>query len=255
MSLDGLMSVVTPTHNHARYLRRVVESVAEQTVAVREHIIIDDGSTDNTLEVLSQLQRRFSHLVAFSQERAGAAAARNRGIEAARGRYIAFLDVDDVWRPQKVEQQVRFMEEHGVLFSFGDYVEVGHHHRRPLKRYHLPESVGHEQLLRGCPVGCLTAAYNQQALGKRYMPQVPSGHDWALWLDLTRDGIRARKYPGLEASYSNGAPSLSSRKFRKVRNVYRIYRNDENLTRARAVIRTLEHSLVAAAKKARLIYH
>ena len=254
MRLDGLVSVITPSHNQQRYLTRVVESVAAQTVAVREHIIVDDGSTDGSRELLLELFREHPHLHVLFQDRRGAAAARNRGIAIARGRYIAFLDADDLWHPQKVERQVRFMEENGALFTFGDYVEVDHAHGRPQKRYHLPESVTHDDLLRGCPIGCLTAAYNQEELGKRYMPGVKSGHDWGLWLDLTRGGVRARKYPGLEASYTNGKASLSSRKFRKVKNVYLIYRENEELSRTGAVLRTIEHSLIAAAKKARLIY-
>lgn len=253
--LAHLVSVVTPAHNEARHLRRVVLSVAAQTVPVCEHIVIDDGSTDQSLAVLDDLQEQFPRLVVISQRRAGAAAARNRGIQIARGRYIAFLDANDVWEDRKVERQIGFMERSGRYFTYGDYLEVGHFDRRPMKRYHLPTSVGHRQLMRGCPIGCLTAAYNQEALGKRYMPRVKSGHDWGLWLDLTKDGIRAWKYPGLEAAYSNGRPSLSSRKFRKIVNVYRIYHQREGLSRTRSLLRALEHSLVALAKKAGLLYN
>ncbi|MFP3959878.1 MAG: glycosyltransferase family 2 protein [Spirochaetaceae bacterium] len=254
MSLDHLVSVITPVHNDTRYLRRVVESVAGQTVAVLEHIIVDDGSHDETPEILARLAQEFSGLVLIHQKRAGAAVARNRGIEAARGRYIAFLDADDVWHPRKVERQVRFMEDRGVLFSFGDYLELDELGRHRQRQYRLPPVVGHRQLLRGCPIGCLTVAYNQEVLGKRYMPVVRSGHDWGLWLSLTREGIRAVKYPGLEAAYTNGKVSLSSRKLDKVRNVYRLYRETEGLSRARAAARTVQHAAVAVAKKSGLIY-
>jgi len=87
------------------------------------------------------------------------------------------------------------------------------------------------------------------------MPLVKSGHDWGLWLELTREGIRAWKYPGVEAAYSNGRPSLSSRKFRKVFNIYRIYRETQGFSRARSVFRAVQHSVVALAKKAGLLYH
>lgn len=254
LALAGLVSVITPSHNEVRFLRRVVESVAAQTVPVFEHIIIDDGSEDHTWQQLHRLQAEYSHLVVLRQARRGAAAARNAGIAIARGRYIAFLDADDVWHEHKVERQVAFMEEHQCAFSYGDYVEVDYLRRHPLRRYRLPATVGHEQLLRGCPIGCLTVAYNQEVLGKRYMPEVASGHDWGLWLNITRDGVRAHKYPGVEASYSNGRPSLSSRKLRKIFNIYQIYRSNERLGRARSLFRVAAHALAALFKKMGLIY-
>ena len=252
--LNGLVSVVTAVHNEQRYVERVVESVARQTVGVLEHILVDDGSTDATPRLLQRLRKRHQHLVVISQAKAGAAAARNRGIAAARGRYIAFLDADDTWSPHKIEEQVRYMESHQHTFTFGDYVEVDHHSLAKQKRYNMPDSVGHAQLLRGCPIGCLTVAYNQQKLGKRYMPLVRSGHDWGLWLDMTRGGLRAHKYPGLHASYSNGHASLSSKKIRKAVNIYRIYRHGERLSRFGAMMRTAEHTVISFAKRARLIY-
>ncbi|MFW5717681.1 MAG: glycosyltransferase [Spirochaetota bacterium] len=252
--LAGLVSVITPTHNDSAFLRRVVQSVATQSVPVLEHIIIDDGSTDRTPAILRELASQHPHLLVITQKRAGAALARNAGIDAARGRYIAFLDADDVWHERKVERQIGFMEKHGHVFSYGDYVEFDCYRGHLRKRYNLPQTVGHAQLLRGCPIGCLTAAYNQEVLGKHHMPVVRSGHDWGLWLEITRLGVVAHKYPGLEASYSNGRSSLSSHKLRKVLHVYRIYRDGEKLTRGRAVVRALQHSAIALFKKARLIY-
>lgn len=252
--LSGLVSVVTPAHNAHRYIERVVRCVAEQTVAVLEHIVIDDGSTDATPTVLHELSRTHAHLLVLTQGRRGAAVSRNRGIDIARGRYIAFLDADDIWAPDKLERQISFMEQHGYLLSYGDYDEVDHYTLRPGRRFHFPQSVGHRDLLRGCPVGCLTVAYNQEHLGKRHMPEVRTAHDWGLWLALTRDGLRGHKYPGRAATYTHGGASLSRRKLQKLANIYRIYRSSEGLTPLVALFRTMEHAFVALAKKAKLIY-
>jgi glycosyltransferase involved in cell wall biosynthesis len=254
MNLAGLVSVITPTFNSCRYLRRVVASVANQTVPVYEHIIIDDGSTDDTPRVLNELAAEYPHLHIIRQNRAGAAAARNRGIAVARGRYIAFLDVDDLWHEKKVENQVRFMEEQKCVFSYGDYEELDTDELHPVKRYFFPETIGHKKLIRGCPIGCLTAAYNQEVLGKRYMPLVKTGHDWGLWLELTRDGVEAKKYPGLSASYMNGKKTLSSKKLNKALNVYTLYRKIEQLTPFAASMRTIEHSINSIIKKAGFLY-
>lgn len=252
--LDNLVSVVTPAFNEARFLPRVIASVAQQTTRVLEHIIVNDGSTDESAALLEEMQELYPHLVVISQARSGAAAARNQGISAARARYIAFLDADDAWYPRKVESQIRFMENTGSLFSYGDYVELHYAERTRSHAYNLPLVVDHERLLAGCPIGCLTVAYNQYALGKRYMPVVHSGHDWGLWLSITRQGIDAHKYPGVHAAYSNGRPSLSSRKFRKFLNIYDIYRLQEGLPRGKAMLHTLQHSLLALAKKSRLLW-
>lgn len=248
------MSVITPAYNASHHLRRVVESVAAQSVPVLEHIIIDDGSTDDTPRVLQELGEEYPHLRILLQKRTGAAAARNKGTEAARGRYIAFLDADDLWHPDKVERQLRFMEEQKCAFSFGDYMEVDHSNLHPLKRYTFPETVNHKQLLRGCPIGCLTVAYNQEVLGKRYMPLVTSGHDWGLWLELTREGVQAFKYPGMSASYSNGKKTLSGKKIRKAFRIYHLYRTSEQLPPLPSFLRVVEHSLLAFAKKKGIIY-
>lgn len=253
-TLSRLMSVVTPVYNDEVYIRRAVESVAAQTVPVYEHIVINDGSTDGTARVLGELQELFPHLRIITQQRRGAAVARNRGIECAQGKYIAFLDADDFWEQRKVEHQVRFMEQEECFFSYGDYVEVDHHDLRVLRSYHFPDSVGHAQLLRGCPIGCLTAAYNQHALGKHYLPLERTGQDWGLWLSLTGSGVCARKYPGVEAFYANGRHSLSNRKLRKIAGVYRIYVNYEKLSPLSALFRTCEHSFMAMIKKVGFIY-
>jgi teichuronic acid biosynthesis glycosyltransferase TuaG len=254
-SLSHLVSVITPAYNEAPCLRRVVESVANQTVPVYEHIIINDGSRDNSEEILQELEAEYPHLIVINKKRGGAAAARNVGIELAKGRYIAFLDADDLWLSHKVENQIGFMEKHHYLFSYGDYDETGKHFNKVrIKKYVLPPKLGHKQLLHGCPIGCLTVAYNQEKLGKHYLPNVKSGHDWGLWLEITRSGVCAYKYPGVEAEYTNGRFSLSSRKFKKVKNIYRLYRTSEKLSAPRSVFETFLHVAMAVAKKIRLIY-
>jgi|AntRauTorcE11897_2_1112592.scaffolds.fasta_scaffold12564_2 teichuronic acid biosynthesis glycosyltransferase TuaG len=243
------LSVVTATHDAAEYLGRSVRSVAEQTMPVAEHIIVDDGSTDETAAVVEGLQSRFPHLVYIHQRQQGSAAARNRGIHEATGRYVAFLDADDWWRPEKVEHQVEFMRRTAVTFTYGDYEKHDGETGAFVARYSLPESVGHADFLDGCPVGCLTVAYDQVALGKRYMPDVPRGQDWGLWLALTRDGTRAWRYPGNDAVYCDHRGSLSAAKLRKVWDVYRIYRGEEGLGLV-ASLRHLRRHVFSSLRKA-----
>ena len=233
--MKPLVSVITPAHNAATILQCAVQAVANQTFHPLEHIIIDDGSTDGTAELLQELSRELPHVRYIHQPRQGAGMARNLGIEAAEGRYIAFLDSDDLWLPRKLESQVGFMEQRQCVFSYGDYLVQGRDRDHVRGTFKTPYQLTHQDLLRGCPIGCLTAAYNQEALGKAYMPRAARGQDWALWLSLTRDGTPAMRYPGTEAVYHRGRGSLSANKLSKSLDMYRIYRQQERI----GVFRTL----------------
>ena len=240
-TLEGLVSVVTPALNAAASIERVVRSVAAQSVPVLEHIVVDDGSNDETLGELGRLKHQFPHLRIISLPRRGAARARNAGIELAQGRYIAFLDADDEWLPDKLKRQIGFMEETGTVFSYGDYWRCRGADEARRKRVRGPATLSYSDLLRGCPIGCLTVAYNQESLGKAYMPDVRRGHDWGLWLELTRKGAVARRYPGTEAVYHVSRRSLSRNKLQKARDVYRIYREQEGLGAGRSLVYLVEH--------------
>lgn len=243
------VSVITAAFNSASVIERNIRSVAAQSLRPREHIIVDDGSGDGTAAVVSRLQDQFPHVRLIRQRNAGAAHARNAGIEAAEGRYIAFLDSDDAWSEDKLAAQVGFMAENDVAFSFGDYREVHAKTGAVLGSHRAPERLTYAQLLRGCPIGCLTAAFDQRALGKRYMPDVRRGQDWGFWLALTRDGAIGRRYPGCHASYHRTADSLSSAKLGKATNIYRIYRDHEGFGPARSIYYLVPHVFSALVKR------
>lgn len=239
------ISVITPVHNGEADIEATILAVAQQRMRVHEHLVIDDGSQDATAEIVKRLCDSWPHLHYHYQPHHGAGAARNLGIEAATGRYIAFLDSDDLWLPGKLEAQIGFMQRELVAFSHGDYEIRARAGEAVIGRHVAPEVVTYEALLNGCPIGCLTAAYDQQALGKVYMPHTARGQDWGLWLALTRLGGPARKYPGLEAIYHTGGGSLSANKLAKVRDIYTIYREQEGLGAFRACWHLLRHSFGA----------
>lgn len=233
--MKPLVSVITPAHNAASVLARAIQAVADQTRGSVEHIVIDDGSKDGTLELLQELSREVPHLRYLHQQRQGAGMARNLGIEAAQGRYIAFLDSDDLWLPRKLEAQVTFMEDYQCVFSYGDYHVRDRNRGDARGTFRTPHELTYDDLLRGCPIGCLTAAYNQEELGKAYMPRMARGQDWALWLSLTRNGTRAMRYPGVEAVYHRGRGSLSANKLGKSLDMYQIYRRQEGISTLRTL--------------------
>ena len=243
------VSVITAVYNSARVIERNIRCVATQSLAPAEHIIVDDGSRDGTVGIVLGLQREFPHLQLIRQKNGGAGAARNAAIAAARSRYVAFLDCDDYWSEHKLKAQIEFMAEYRVAFSFGDYDDVDARTGTILRQHRSPKHVTYSDLLRGCPIGCLTAAFDQTMLGKRYMPNVRRGQDWGLWLALTRDGTVARRYPGRYAIYSHRNGSLSSGKLKKAVDIYSIYREQENVGPVRTVFYMIPHVRGALAKR------
>ena len=228
------VSLVMPAHDAAGVLPLSLASALLPTHFRLQVIVVDDGSRDATRECVEAFQADFPQVQYLWQPHRGAAAARNLGIEAASGRYIAFLDSDDLWLPGKLDAQLDFMQREQVVFSYGDYQLRDRATGALLHTHMAPAMVSHATLLRGCPIGCLTAAYDQHSLGKVYMPDVRRGQDWGLWLALTRLGGPARKYPGVRAVYHTGGASLSADKLGKVHDVYRIYRQQERLGRMRS---------------------
>lgn len=234
MSVEGqnnsrLTSVVTAAYNSASSIERCVRSVGSQSCAPLQHIVVDDGSNDQTLEVLSDLHRDFPSLTVIRQAHKGAGPARNAGIEAAEGRYIAFLDSDDVWLEHKLQRQITFMEEQEGSFTYGDYAVIDEDSGQTIGNFITPATLGYDELLTRCPIGCSTVAYNQEVLGKRYMPAIRRGQDWALWLALLRQGNEARRYPGCDVIYHKRQGSLSNRKLLKAIDMYRIYTAEEKI--------------------------
>ena len=228
---SALVSVVTASYNSASSIERCVRSVSTQTSMPLQHIVVDDSSTDRTIELLSELAREIPLLTVIRQPNRGAGPARNGGIEAAEGRYIAFLDSDDAWLECKLENQISFMEEQGDAFTYGDYEIIDGQNGESIGRFATPDSLRYDQLLTRCPIGCSTAAYNQDILGKQYMPAIRRGQDWALWLAMTRRGVEARKYPGCNVIYYKRKGSLSKRKLVKAIDMYRIYTVEEKFGR------------------------
>jgi len=167
----------------------------------------------------------------------------------ARGRYVAFLDSDDTWLEPKLEHQISFMEEQGSAFTYGDYAIVDDGNGQSKGRFVTPARVDYEHLLTRCPIGCSTAAYNQDILGKRYMPAIRRGQDWALWLALTRGGGEARKYPGRDVIYYKRKGSLSKRKIAKAIDMYRIYTVEEKIGRFFSAYLLARHAVNVLAKK------
>lgn len=232
--MSPVVSIVTPVHNGAAFIRETIASVQAQTWDDWELLVVDDASEDGSAEIVEDLAAEDSRIRVFRLERnGGAAVARNAAIEAARGRYIAFLDGDDLWLPHKLERQLAFMRENNAAFSYAAYERVDEDGRY-LSPVGVPPRLRYRDLLKTCYVGCLTAMYDTNVFGKRYMPLIRRRQDYALWLELLRDGETAMGLNQVLGVYRVRSGSISSNKASTSLYTWRMYREVEGLSLARS---------------------
>lgn len=226
-----LVSVVMPLYNAEKFVRRSMESVLEQTHEQLELIVVDDRSSDSSLSVASAIADADARVRVLRNDRnLGVAATRNRALDVARGRYIAFLDSDDWWRPGKLQMQVAAMSDAGAAISYGTYQRVDED-ERCLNLVVPPASLSHGDMLRSNRIGHSTGIYDRLATGDGDRFQ-PIGHeDYAFWLDLLRKSGPAVGVGGNEpiACYLVRDGSISSNKARAVKWQWRIYREHQRL--------------------------
>lgn len=213
-----------PAWNVEGTLGRAMTSVQAQTLQSWELLVIDDASGDDTGRIGADVAARDDRVRVLTQaQRSGAAQARNRGIRAARGRFIAFLDADDEWLPGKLEQQLAFMAERKAALSYTEFWRDTGTRR---SRVAVPARVSHRDLLHGNVIGCLTAVYDRQMLGTVEMPDLRLRQDYALWLEILRRIPQAHGLQMPLAVHHQHAGSLSSNRWRAMRATWTLYRRE-----------------------------
>jgi glycosyltransferase involved in cell wall biosynthesis len=217
------VSVIMPAYNCQRYIAESITSVVSQSYEDWELIVVDDCSSDETSLVVSSFLDPRICLIK-NKSNLGGAASRNIAISRAKGRFIAFLDADDVWEPDKLEVQLAFMLESGVGFCFSSYKVMyeGLDHCDVIK---VPVKVSFSQLLKHNYIGCLTAIYDTSFYGKFYMPLVNKRQDFALWLELLKRFEYAYSSPHVLGAYRVRPGTLSSNKKDAFKYYWRVLRS------------------------------
>lgn len=227
----ALVSIITPAYNCLESFTDTYNSVISQTFLDWEWIIVEDHSNDGTYEFLSKLVKNDKRINLFQTEKnSGAAVARNLGIDNANGRYIAFLDADDIWDSKKLEKQIGFMERNDFPISYSKYKVL--YKNGKIKSYSPKNtSISYKELLWKTDIGCLTGIYDAVKLGKRLMPvDCVKREDHGFWLDLTRDGAVAHLFPEYLATYRITGSSVSSKKIEMIKFQYLLYRKHESFS-------------------------
>ncbi|MEL4280065.1 glycosyltransferase family 2 protein [Shewanella mangrovisoli] len=186
MQEQPLVSIIMPSYNSAKTIAESIESVIAQTYQNWELLITDDVSVDHTRDIVRSYCAKDNRIKLFELDKnSGAGASRNNSIENSNGDYIAFLDSDDLWLPEKLLTQISFMELNNILLSYSAYQKFSSKGKG--KIINPPSSVSYKQLILGNVIGCLTAIYNAKVLGKRYMPLIRKRQDMGLWLSILKD--------------------------------------------------------------------
>ena len=228
--IDEKVSIIVPVHNAGDYIANTIKMVEAQTYTNWELILVDDASTDDSVEKITSAieessfsQEHFVLILKNKNEKA--AAARNTGLDRASGRYIAFLDADDVWLPEKLQKELEFMKKERASFVFTSY-EFGDEEAKPTgKIVHAPEKLDFKHALSRTVIFTSTTLFDTRHLDKKliYMPLIES-EDTATWWSILKTGVIAR---GLDESlviYRRPAHSLSSNKLVAIKRIWRLYR-------------------------------
>lgn len=182
----GLVSIIMPSHNSAEFIAESIESVLRQTYQNWELLIQDDGSTDNTLGIIEHYandDKRIKYMARSSSM--GAAITRNEALQRAQGRWMAFLDSDDQWEPNKLEHQLQFMVEHGYHFSYTCYQEIDEDSNETGILVSGPNRVTKLGMYAFCWPGCLTVMYDREYLGLLQIEDIKKNNDYAMWLKVS----------------------------------------------------------------------
>ncbi len=229
------VSIVMPAYNAEKFIAEAILSVQAQTYSNWELLIVDDCSTDDTAGIVERFAREDTRIRYYKQpENAGAAKARNKAIEMAQGRYLAFLDSDDLWTPDKLEVQIGYMQRENVSFSCSIYGKIDENGRDLNRIADRPGVRGYWELLKDCP-GNSTVIYDTQGLGKIYVSNIRKRNDYVLWLDVIKKAGTLHCMDRVLGYHREREGSISSNKLSLVKYHWTIYRDMEHLSLAKSI--------------------
>jgi teichuronic acid biosynthesis glycosyltransferase TuaG len=229
--LSDKVSIITPSYNSEKFIIDAIKSVIAQEYSDWEMIIVDDCSTDRTCEIVAEYSHQDSRIKLIKLEQnSGPATARNIAITNATGRYIAFLDSDDLWLSNKLKTQINFMKSKDAALSYTAYEKIDENGVRCERIVSVPDRVSYTGLLGASVIGCLTAIYDTKILGKIYMPEIAKRQDHGLWLKILKNVNIAHGLNEPLACLRIRKGSISSNKFLAAGYVWKLYREIEGLS-------------------------
>lgn len=244
------VSIITPVYNSEKFIKDTISSVLNQTYTNWEMILVDDCSVDNSEQIINEYVKKDSRFKYIKLEQnSGAAIARNRAIKEANGRFLAFLDSDDIWESEKLDLQIKFMLENNVGFTFTSYKIIDENGNPTEKIVNVPNTINYEELLKNTIIGCLTVVIDKDIVGDIQMPNLRARQDFVTWLSILKKGYTAYGINIPLAKYRVVSNSISSNKFKMIRRNWNVYRNIEELSFVRSAYVTSYYVFNAVKKR------
>lgn len=229
--MNDLVSIITPTFNSEKYIQQTIQSVQNQTYQNWEMIIVDDCSVDATVRIVEEIQKTDSRIQLIKSDvNSGPAISRNKGIERITGKYMTFLDADDIWFEDFIQNSIDTIKKQEVYFVFSSYKRSDEQLDFIYTDFIVPEKVTYTDILKSNSISCLTAFLDIEKLGKKFMPEVYKRQDMGLWLKYLKEIPFAYGIKEPKAIYRIRENSLSRKKSDLIKYQWQFYRKVEKLS-------------------------
>jgi glycosyltransferase involved in cell wall biosynthesis len=250
--ITELVSIITPLYNSEKYIKYAINSVIEQTYKFWELIIIDDKSTDKSFEIASEYSKYDNRIKVYRNENnKGAAFSRNQGLKIAKGRYIAFLDSDDMWLPNKLKSQIEFMKNNNYCFTYTNYMEIDENNNQLYVLITGPKKITKNMLFKSNYLGCLTVMFDRKYIGElNIRNDILKRNDHALWLKVIQktECYHLNECHALYRRRKKG--SLSSTNILDLlSHHYKLYRKSENMNIIKSIYYVLLNLIYGLHRK------
>ncbi len=218
------VSIITPCYNSSKFLQQTVDSVLNQTFTDWEWLITDDKSTDHSVEIIRKVNDERIKLT-VAEKNGGAGHARNLSLEKASGRFITFLDADDFWEPNFLEEMVSFMKKENAELAYSNYSRCDENLIPKIEDFKADKNVTFNNLLKTCRLSLLSSMYDSQRVGKEFFPERSKREDHVMWLNLLKKIPVGKPLPKTMAKYRMHASSISRKKTNIMLDQYLVYKD------------------------------
>lgn len=244
-----LVSIITPTYNSEKFISETIQSIQAQTHTNWELLITDDCSNDGTLRIINGFKGKDSRIKLYQlNKNSGAGKARNNSIKNASGRFIAFCDSDDIWLPNKLELQIGYLVNQNAGFTYSSYF-TRDEDRKIIGEVTAPKQISYSKILKNNYIGCLTAIYDTNVLGKIFMSDIRKRQDWVMWIHIIERLGPVQGIPEPLATYTIRKKSISSNKLNLIKYNWIVYYQALNFGIIRSLLYMIQFLFYYAKKK------